>query len=124
MFPYLLEGDLILVEPDLHFQKGDLILFEKEESQYIHRFLGLEKYKGDNVKRYDQEYQIPLIPKGKVIARTTGDKIYPIKRTFLVKILSFTSQYNHAEVKVFHRLAAFMVAMIGGMIRSKEFMCE
>ncbi len=124
MSPYLVDGDLLLVEDDLHFQKGDLILFEKEKELFVHRFLGATKFKGDNLKRYDQEYELTLMAKGRVTARTTGDKIYPVRRTFLVKLLSFTSQYNHADIKIFHRAAAFLVHLMGSMIRSKELSYE
>jgi len=120
MYPYLQEGDLVLNSHDKNFSFGDLILFEKDQKVFIHRYLGKELFKGDSLKRFDQEYQVPLTILGKVDIRIVNNQLIPFKKNFLVNLLSWFSYLNHAQVRVFHRAAAFIVKQLGNKLRQME----
>lgn len=124
MHPYLTEGDFIIIEKNLDFKVGDIILFERDGRSYIHRFFSNDLYKGDNLKRFDQEYGHKLNPLGRVQARLIQDQVYPLKRNLMTFILTFMSQRNHASIPFFHRLFAGLTFLLGRLSRQGELTHE
>ena len=74
MSPILNEGDIVFVE-EVQPSFLDLVAFKAEDDRVIiHRYFGKKHFKGDNLKRYDQEYKENISIIGKV------KKIKEVKR--------------------------------------------
>jgi signal peptidase I len=124
MAPYFKEGDKLYYDSSSLANLGSCIVFKKGDELIVHRFLGENSFKGDNVKRFDQElYQgtdTPLILEGVITHRLVQNELKSLKTGLLTRLLSLCSQYNHANIRLFHRLYATMVLLLGKTLRTLE----
>lgn len=120
MSPYLISGDKIFIRKDLTPRLGDIVLFSHEGNLIIHRFIGEDFYKGDNLKRFDQEYEKSYQFEGVATHRMLGNKSLPLSEGNLVRFLSLLSGLNHANLALFHRIFHLGVSWIGRLLRFKE----
>ncbi len=122
MSPYLKEGDLLIIRETKLFNFGDLIFFESGDKYYIHRYMDENRFKGDALKRFDQEFGVEINIKGKAIARINGEAIIDLEQNYPVykRIISFVSLLNHVKYKVFHRVSAYFVHILGQRLRALE----
>lgn len=122
MEPYLRDKDQVFYLTDMKPQYGHCILFQKNGQDIVHRYLGETLFKGDNVKRFDQE--IPpmseLTISGVITHRLVGHKACHLREGLMVRFLSFCSIYNHANNRLFHRVYAFLVKGLGRLLRRME----
>lgn len=120
MEPYLIEGDIILVEEvTTNIQVGDLILLDigRTQKPVIHRLL-LHGPKGDGNKNFDQECHRSLKIIGRAVGRFSPRGLVAFQD--YGRLLSLWSELNHREVKVFHRLGSLVVRVLGAYARRKE----
>ena len=102
MFPYLLKGDVAIIEPEKieNLKKGDVIVFKTSEKFIAHRLIRIKK---------DERHGLHLISKGDF--RTDYD--HPVtKNSYLGKITAF--ERNGKEIsltsenrKKVHKIMAF-----------------
>lgn len=120
MEPYLKIGDILAYQPQQAPQFGELVIFSNGKESVIHRYLGPNSFKGDAIKRFDQEYDLALEVQGVATHRMVNNTMVSLNQGFLVRMLSFASSLNHANYPFFHRFYAFLVNSLGRCLRKLE----
>lgn len=120
MEPYLRAGDILTYEVRQNPNFGDLVVFANGKTSIIHRYLGPKSFKGDALKRFDQEYNHDFEIQGVASHRVYKNKIVALHQGMLVRMLSLASVYNHASYAYFHRLYAATVKLLGMSLRYLE----
>ena len=98
MWPYLKHNDLLWVVPSKKVPaKGDLVWFEEEDDQVIHRMISDSRLKGDNLNYLDCEaIEVKGIVFGRVLHKKNKMNIVKIQSPSSNRLFSFLSERSLA----------------------------